>query len=827
MSLLQLAPANHTSDKPAAVNHQSQLDSRRPRKRARVACHLCHARKVRCDVSVVGTPCTNCRLDAHSCSTRPLTARGKRRVDFERVPSPPSSAQDQLLSLRDLNASDAATPVGQGINSPESPAGSLYLDHELFSLFRDRNVDSSKRKIHDLFSSQASPVPQPTGSYRFPLPQDLAFNATITFSYYRFLKLDRLSNIPPDDVRFLEMKGCLHVPSSTHLDQFIRQYFLHVHPCMPILDEAEFWHIYAGNWDGDKSRGISLVVFQAMLFAASTYVPLSVLKACGFQSFYTAREAFHQRARLLYNLEAEVDLIAVSQASLLLSFQSTPHDLQLNTSWLSIAIHNARAANSHLYYCLPDLTDWQRWEKKRLWWCCILRDRIIALGVRRHIQITQNHFDFEQQCVSESEFSGEIERSQVYNRDTKLRLVQIFILQCQLAAALTSTINLIYPLNGVIVPTIPNTSCFSNRFTQIDKSKVALTNWLEKARTEYALVSEEDESLHESVTLYSDITFIYYFSAQLALCHYIVLISTEYHTLSANYVEQLKTSRLELEHATIGITKRVQSLVSKGQVCHLPISIAAYTALPFILLSLDVKLSVTESQKLKRTYRLNAYVEMMRHYGQRYDFTKVISDTIIKLLQSVDIKHLSNRVPAQKKSSEAEFQLSKQSHPRSWSDIVTRNPQLYFKLSVSLDYSLSKGRYPCDSELPSWINRLSANPKEVAIEHVASEPIANLAGTSPEVCLHGDMSFLCNKEALNGSQAYSIHEAISLPENWISASFSDRTSYHGHDMLELLASNDFVLGEHFEHNEDHDANELSFDMFSDDPLEVTPGNLSR
>ena len=48
----------------------------RPRKRARVACTWCHERKVRCDVSIRGSPCTNCQLDGHQCNLRPTASKG-------------------------------------------------------------------------------------------------------------------------------------------------------------------------------------------------------------------------------------------------------------------------------------------------------------------------------------------------------------------------------------------------------------------------------------------------------------------------------------------------------------------------------------------------------------------------------------------------------------------------------------------------------------------------------------------------------------------------------------------------------------------------------
>lgn len=43
--------------------------------RAKVACRVCRARKVRCDVVRKGLPCTNCSLDHRHC-TLDLAGRG-------------------------------------------------------------------------------------------------------------------------------------------------------------------------------------------------------------------------------------------------------------------------------------------------------------------------------------------------------------------------------------------------------------------------------------------------------------------------------------------------------------------------------------------------------------------------------------------------------------------------------------------------------------------------------------------------------------------------------------------------------------------------------
>jgi hypothetical protein len=194
----------------------------------------------------------------------------------------------------------------------------------------------------------------------------------------------------------------------------------------------------------------------------------------------------------------------------LLSFQSTPHDQQDNTSWLSVAIQYARADNAHLYHCLPGLTAYQTRDKKRLWWCCILRDRVIALGVRRPLQITLDHFDFNEEGLTELDFAEEIEQSHVYDTQTKRLLARIFIIQCRFAVAVTSMIMAIYPLNGVVMPTKPTTTQLSKLHEQIEESQRNLGNWMEMSRSQLTFHPEETGALHESVTLYTELTYIYY-----------------------------------------------------------------------------------------------------------------------------------------------------------------------------------------------------------------------------------------------------------------------------------------------------------------------------
>lgn len=81
----------------------------------------------------------------------------------------------------------------------------------------------------------------------------------------------------PEDARTLEVNGCLHIPIRSTLDIIVREYFLHVHPTLPILDEGKFWNVYRNKDRRKNYPRISLFLFQAMLFVSCSVSDLSIL----------------------------------------------------------------------------------------------------------------------------------------------------------------------------------------------------------------------------------------------------------------------------------------------------------------------------------------------------------------------------------------------------------------------------------------------------------------------------------------------------------------------------------------------------------------------
>jgi hypothetical protein len=98
----------------------------------------------------------------------------------------------------------------------------------------------------------------------------------IIYSAYSFVNVNGLSKLPQEDIQYLELKSSLRLPTRPYLDEFIRQYFRYVHPCLPVLNEAEFWEGYhADERSGSHVRPISLFVLQSMLYLSSAVSSLS------------------------------------------------------------------------------------------------------------------------------------------------------------------------------------------------------------------------------------------------------------------------------------------------------------------------------------------------------------------------------------------------------------------------------------------------------------------------------------------------------------------------------------------------------------------------
>ncbi|KLJ05857.1 hypothetical protein EMPG_10711 [Blastomyces silverae] len=695
--------------------------SQRPRKRARMACTWCHERKVRCDVSIHGSPCTNCRLDGHECTIRSSACRGRGVRTQLQWPEP------HFQSGALVHKSDPVSRMGPMESILSKPTFPQYIDPTRQPPFFGEMWGARDTQF-EMFRSMNPHLPRSILPFSSDSPNG---DSNVIFSFYRFIELRDLHTLPTEDVKFLEMKGCLHVPSGPILDEFVRQYFLHVHPCLPVLNEAEFWSMYANRSDGiRKPRAISLFIVQAMFFASCAFVPSSVIKSAGFVDSRTARNTLYRRAKLLFDLNAENDVLAKAQGAILLTYQSSSIDFHAGSLWLTTAIQHAILYGAHLYNSKSNVNDPHKGTKKRLWWSILLRDRILPLGLRRYPQITPQHFDLSLDCMAEEDLQDEIYKSEVYNAETKRILANVLRVQCQLAIVLTGVIMIVYAPNGFSQPKSMTEKEFLKSLREIEDIRASLAQWANEAKAAFGSIFASD-GVHESVTLYSNLTFMYYHAARVALCHNQALtIEIHQRFIADTYTKRLEGIKDELEDAALSITRSVKRLLMRGVARHLPISAIAYTALPLVLNALDVKLSGTTSQSATRKRRLSYYAEVMQLYRNRYDGTDYVALLIQEVLRFAEKQNLlisfqpnepSSVMSSPNTSSDNGKEDSNKSSPlteasngpapsnkrtKSWSEVFIRQPRFYLRLSLSIDFAFARGQYPRDADLPALVREL-------------------------------------------------------------------------------------------------------------------------
>lgn len=138
-----------------------------------------------------------------------------------------------------------------------------------------------------------------------------------------------------------------------------------------------------------------------------------------------------------------------------------------------------------------------------------MRDRILPLGVRRSIQITEENFDFSQPMLSEEDLEPEFDHSRVYDSDTKRCLARVLQAQLELAVALTNVISLVYPAKHFSIFNEVDGTYLKNMPARIQRCRDELDQWNNRVK-DSRLTFEPWQSKHESVVLYSDLTQMYY-----------------------------------------------------------------------------------------------------------------------------------------------------------------------------------------------------------------------------------------------------------------------------------------------------------------------------
>ncbi|EXJ74869.1 uncharacterized protein A1O5_01565 [Cladophialophora psammophila CBS 110553] len=191
------------------------------------------------------------------------------------------------------------------------------------------------------------------------------------------------------DIDFLSHKGALTLPTPAFRDVCLSRYIEFVHTVLPVLDLGEFLRSLLKS-PSETSQGASLLLLTAVIFAAIPFVEVELVRAAGYPSKLAARAALQEKAELLFDLRAEDDKIVLIQSALLLSTpRGNVQDYKDSWYWIGTAIAIAQSLGLHLDLAGQQGHSNERKLKRRLWWCCYVREHIVAMGLGKPCRISQ------------------------------------------------------------------------------------------------------------------------------------------------------------------------------------------------------------------------------------------------------------------------------------------------------------------------------------------------------------------------------------------------------------------------------------------------------
>ncbi|KAB5511614.1 fungal-specific transcription factor domain-containing protein, partial [Coniochaeta sp. 2T2.1] len=452
-------PASTTSAKQQKQKTGSTSDTnggpKVTKRRAVRACVSCRARKVRCDV-VKGAPCGNCRWDNVECIVQESRRRMKNLYTAPLAASMPGTeAFRSSISSNPVNITSADLRKASNVSQMSG------IENGALNAAAVGSLDSLEGHVPHLISAAATAAagfPTDTaallaklgdasGRLLWPDPATSLNPAPVigdirTGQFLNTLEdPDLLAQLPafikplpskiaPEDVKYLYTKWALTLPPPKLQNALIRAFVEFVYPYFPLVELGALLNTI-NSQDGVRGQ-VSLFLYQAIMFSATAYVEAKYLREAGYTSRRAARKSFFQKTRLLYDFDYESDRLVLVQGLLLMTYwYETPDDQKYIWHWIGVAISLVQTIGLHRNPANSAMPLGKQKLWKRIWWSCYLRDRLIALGMRRPTRIQDGDFDVP--MLREDDFELEAIPEQNHLLPAECRLVRDLEMQKELS----------------------------------------------------------------------------------------------------------------------------------------------------------------------------------------------------------------------------------------------------------------------------------------------------------------------------------------------------------------------------------------------------------
>lgn len=452
------------------------------------------------------------------------------------------------------------------------------------------------------------------------------------------------ARLQKEDIDYLAVKGALTIPDVTLRNELLKSYIHYVHTYMPLLDLEEFLQNIVQN---DGIHRISLLLFQAVMFAGVAFIDMKHLQAAGYQTRKVARKVFFQRARLLYDFDYEVDRISLVQSLLLMTYwYETPDDQKDTWHWMGVSLSLAHTIGLHRDpgNSRMDVRRQRMW--KRIWWSTYTRDRLIALGMRRPMRVKDDDCDVPMLSLDDFEFhpfSPEIvamvgNSEILQNVSHQRELALMFIEKAKLCLCVSHVLSAQYSVlshkfGGTMETTMMLVPKKSTAETfEVRSCDQELEDWLANLpiETQYApssgsKLSEADEVLHSHRALLKMV----YLTTSSALHRPQVLPAVPYPSTDAELQDM---SRNKVRFAAVEITAIAQDLHCLDLTRYYPTT-GVTVLLPAVIIHLlDIKSSDPSIRmtSLQRFYQCMRILQRLREIYASADFATSFLEAAIR-----------------------------------------------------------------------------------------------------------------------------------------------------------------------------------------------------
>ncbi|KAF4443471.1 Cutinase transcription factor 1 beta [Fusarium acutatum] len=270
----------------------------------------------------------------------------------------------------------------------------------------------------------------------------------------------------------------------------------------------------------------------------------------------------------------------------------------------------------------------------RLWWCCVITDRISPLCTRFSLYITHDRFDFKNTIPLGAEhLQDDIYRSSVFTPATKRRQIGIFSKYLELVILLTDVLTLVYPFEASVKS---KSRSAEDEDLAFEKCETALKAWHVRVSAQFPpFENAPQESCgkgndqDKSIVLQTNLMSIYCRTASIALCHSKILRqSLTFDSVGGDIARpgrslKIQQSSFEVQSAAHKITECYEELTHRRLARWLPISALACLATSLTLHTITARLS-----SLSNELTGNGSIEAGPTPASNQDQLKVLVDTM-------------------------------------------------------------------------------------------------------------------------------------------------------------------------------------------------------